>query len=245
VTQLKLLTLLLALVAIVIFYLQNQLSIALIFYGITIPIKFPVGVWALLSLLAGIITSVILQFLSGFGRTRSAVKEKIQVTESYRSDRTTANKNNNSQNRRSQKLENKPLERPQQKEIDWDDPQSKKVDWDGREIKSEPSWTREIKEDFPFRKQPNTDSNEKKDRDGNYEVENKVVSENRSGSFYSYSYGEDGDRGEKTVKEKKTEPRNVDRVYDADYRVIDAPNNTPTDDNYPKNSSSENDEDWI
>jgi uncharacterized integral membrane protein len=245
VTQLKLLTLLLALVAIVIFYLQNQQSIALIFYGITIPIQFPVAVWALLSLLAGIITSIILQILSNFGRTKSPTKEKMQGTESYRSDRTTVNKNNNSQNRRSQKLENKPLERPQQKEIDWEDPQAKKVDWDGREIKSEPNWKREIKDDFPFRKQPNTDSSKEKDRNENYEVEKKVVSENRSGSFYSYSYGEDGDRGEKTVKDKKTEPRNVDRVYDADYRVIDAPNNAPIEDNYPKNSSNDDDEDWI
>lgn len=231
--QIRLLTLLIALAAIIIFYLQNQQSIALIFYGITLPIQFPVSVWVLLSLLAGILTSIILQILSSLGRSKSS--EKFRESELYRDSRTTVKKNSSDRKTRSQKIENKRLERPRQEEIDWETPSQKKVDWDGKEIISEPNWTREIKDDFPFKKQPPLEKN--------YEVEKKPVSENHSGSMYSYSYGESKKTDDQDDRVKKDRPRNIDRVYDANYRVIDA----PTDDLPPTNRSNDtdDDEDWI
>jgi uncharacterized integral membrane protein len=231
-TQIKLLTLLLTLVAIVIFYLQNQQSIALVFYGITIPIQFPIAVWVLLSLLAGVITSILLQILNGLGRSKSKEREATRKPEPPRTAKTTVN----SKQTRSQKKENKPPERPIKEELEWDAPSQKKVDWDGKEIEPEPDLVREIKDDFPFKAQPPLEKN--------YEVEKKPVSENRSGSVYSYSYGKNtkrDDRVEKVKKEDKAEPKKVDRVYDANYRVID----NPKDDRPPTKSLNEDDEDWI
>jgi uncharacterized integral membrane protein len=231
-TQIKLLTLLLTLVAIVIFYLQNQQSIALIFYGIAIPIHFPVAVWVLLSLLAGIVTSILLQILNGFGRSKSKEREAVRKTEPSRNSKTTVKPKQT----RFQKIENKPPERPIKEELEWDAPSKKKVDWDGKAIESEPDLVREIKDDFPFKLQPPPEKT--------YEVDKKPLSENHSGSVYSYSYGENpkkDDLVDKVKKEDKAEPKKVDRVYDANYRVID----DPTDDRPPTKPSKEDEEDWI
>jgi hypothetical protein len=230
--QIKLITLLLSLAAIVIFYLQNQQSIALVVYGISLPLQFSVAIWALLALFAGILTSVVLQILSNLGRSRAS--EKTRETTPYRSSQTTVKKNSNSQKKSSQKQDKRTLERPRQEEIDWDTPSQKKVDWDGREIISQPNWTREIKdEDIPLRSQSPVEKNN--------EVERKPIDEDRSGSMYSYSYGESKNEDEREDREKKRKPRNIDRVYDANYRIIDEPTNERS----PARSTLDEDEDWI
>jgi uncharacterized integral membrane protein len=218
-TNLKLLTLLLASIATIIFYVQNQQLIALVFYGITIPIQFPVAVWVLLSVIAGILTSIALQILNNLGRSNSNRKDPARQPEPPPKPNKKPSKTPSA------------FPRTQTEELEWDSPPPPKKNWDGTIAESEPQIKREIKDIFP--PQP----------EKNYEVERQPSREQKSGSVYSYTYREASKKDEEVTKKATKTPNSVDKVYDANYRVIDAPSDTQPQE--PRSSNNDDDEEWI
>lgn len=69
-------------VIIALFFVFNLQSVTLIFFGGVMTVKFPLAIWVLLFTLTGIISSLTLQFLYGFGRVSPQSRFKPSNTNS-------------------------------------------------------------------------------------------------------------------------------------------------------------------
>jgi hypothetical protein len=102
---------------------------------------------------------------------------------------------------------------------------------------------------------------ELKQESTDYETQQTPKSVERSGSVYSYKFREAGEPKDSQEREQKKENNNkVDRVYDANYRLINPPFQPPSQSNQPPSQPSqerspknqeppkpnnEDDEDWV
>ena len=189
--------------------------------------KLPLAIWMLIFILAGLVTSLIWQLLS-YVSTRSSRRDRYSspgyVSEGKDAPEVSQPKTKVADFPRSPTTTktkvNPPVTDNLSKKSDWEDDNSSD-DWNTEEL------TQEKVSEQPKDKQ----SNEQK----SYEVRRKPENVQRSGSTYSYKYRE-ADRG----KEEK-----VDRVYDANYKVINPPIQPPTNENPINTQEDEDDEEWI
>jgi hypothetical protein len=279
--RIKLSIAVLFLAGIILFYVQNQELVALkllcsdvnnsCFYQTP---SLPIAAWILLFILAGTITSLLLQFLNAI----SQPSRKKLATDNYYSDRTESytpsdrasyskdetsfrssqrnydevfprDRNVNTQTTSSYtsqpserayssntsatetKTTKKTFDRDRDEGSDWEDGESD--DWNLDEPSKQPNSTRENLEQSIREEESKLRSESKI-----YEKPQNPETVNRSGSVYSFKYKESGESGES--KEKKT-----DRVYDANYRLINPPIQTSQQDRQSKQTNEEDDDDWV
>jgi hypothetical protein len=272
--RIKLSIAVLFLAGIILFYAQNREVVSLkllcsdlnnsCFYQ-TPPL--PVAAWILLFALAGTITSLLLQVFNAISQpsrkkvatdnyysdrsqsytpsnSTSYSKEETYVRapqgnydEVFQSDRTV-----NTQNTRS--YTSQPVDRSssanesatettkktsdRNKESDWEDGESD--DWNVEEPPQKSNPTRESLEQSIREEESKLESESKI-----YDKPQNPETVNRSGSVYSYKYKESGE-----PKENKT-----DRVYDANYRLINPPIQPPQQDRQSKQNNGDDDDDWV
>jgi uncharacterized integral membrane protein len=214
----KILTLLLILAATIIFVLQNLEPISLVFLNAQIALQLPLAVWILLAVVAGMLTSALIQLLnrsngrvqqvsfapeeppispsgSAFGEFRQSRSPRYDAVDepSYvRSEATTSSSTTTT---------------------------TEKSDWDN--AGEERDWNIEEPPQENFDRQ-------------NLQDKETPPSSSRSSSVYSYSYRE--------AKNKSTTPDKKERIYDANYRVISPPYRQEEN---RKIEDEDNEEDWI
>ena len=234
----KLLLPLLILVSTVVFLIQNQQTVTLYFLGINaktalFSLSLPVGIWVILFSIFGILTSLIIQLVNQFSSSLSPRDFTFY---------------------------------PQSPEISGSSPSSKKTDW-GKT--SQRNWGK-IEQDFEeedgwdIDKPPTqpTFTREKLERKLQEEEEQTTGFEVRQpprkafhqGSIYSYTYRELRDSENSRLSQESVEPlpnkpetlesnnKTVDRVYDANYRVLTPPYRK---DQESSNFDQEEEQDWI
>jgi hypothetical protein len=231
--------------------------------------SFPIAAWMLLFALAGTITSLLLQFLNALSKP----SRKTIAGDNYYSDRsesytprdrasysqddnsfrdrnvdevrspqrnydtvfprdrtvnkqTTSSYNPQSSDRTSSANGTSEKTFDRDERSDWEDGESD--DWNLDEPPQQTNSTRESLEQSIREEESKLKSESKI-----YEKPQNPETVNRSGSVYSYKYKESGES-----KENKT-----DRVYDANYRLINPPMQTPQQDS--KSNETDGDDDWI
>jgi uncharacterized integral membrane protein len=243
--MMRLLILLLVLGVGILFYLQNQQLVTLVFFGNLASITLPIAIWVLLFIAAGALTSIFWQI--GFGRQRSSSPRSYESkrSRSYSPPPTSPPSNPQPTSTYRPPLETAaPANQP-----DWESKKDFQEEWDDWEVqkpKREP--VREFVREFPRDSEPideeTTDSIDRQLEEGRstvFEAEQKPQQVNRTGSVYSYVYREPKDTPDKEPEPEKEQPKR-DRVYDADYRVIRPPNRENIE---QKRQEDENDEDWL
>jgi hypothetical protein len=272
--RIKLAIAVLFLAGIILFYVQNRELVSLkllcsdvnnsCFYQTP---SLPTAAWILLFALAGTITSLLLQFFNALSKPS---RTKI-VDDNYYSDRSESYKPNNRTSYRQDEASFQSSQRRNYDEVfprdrtvnrqttssynsqpadrvysgnttatetakknvdrdtrsDWEDRESD--DWNVEEPPQQSNPTRESLEQSIREEESKLESESK-----NYEKPQNPETVNRSGSVYSYKYKESGE-----AKENKT-----DRVYDADYRLINPPIQPPQQDRQSKPPDGD-DDDWI
>ncbi len=244
----KLLFLLLILVSTVVFLIQNQQPIDLYFLGVNtqtalFTLKLPIGIGVILFSIAGILTSLIIQFLNQFSASSSS---RTFTPPSPR--------------REPPKPPSQPPEPSEfsssSKEADWGKMPQK--NWEGieQEIEEEDGWDIEKPPTEPTftREKLERELQEGEEQTTDFEVQQPPKKTAHEGSVYSYTYrelreSEDSPPFQESVKpppKKPETPRSknqtVDQVYDANYRILTPP--------YPNDQESssldqEEDQDWI
>ena len=214
----KPLILIISLAGLTVFIWQNQKLISLIFLNTNIAIQLPVAVWIVLFVGAGILTSIVWQFLNNLqirAALRSASEEKPEV---YFSEP------------RSSDYQRPPRSNPRNfSNSDWNTTDD--LDWDDSGNHNQDDWN--IEEPPVESTYSKDDFDDRREEEGkNYEVRQQPQSISHSGSVYSYSYREKND----------TSTDNKKPVYDADYRVITPPYQENLDESI---EDYEEDNDWI
>ncbi|BBA80254.1 hypothetical protein RGRSB_1888 [cyanobacterium endosymbiont of Rhopalodia gibberula] len=233
----KLLLPLLILVLTVVFLIQNQQTVTLYFLGVSantalFTLTLPMGIWVILFIVFGILTSLIIQFLNHFSSSLSSRNSTFPPQSSQL-----------------------PESSPSSKKIDWG--KTSQRNWgkieedfeeeDGWDIEEPPTKPTFIREKLERKLQ-------EEERATGFEVQQSPRKASRQGSIYSYTYrelhdSEDNSLFQKSVelppkKQETLESKNetVDQVYDASYRVLTPPYRK---DQESSNSDQEEDQDWI
>ena len=221
----RLLILLLSLGGVIIFAIQNREPVALVFFGSPIALNLPVAGWMILSMVAGIVTSLVIQLLN-FQRGYPP-NQRSSTNFAPRQPTPPPPKQTN-------------REEPYQAQSftattpasDWES--QRQDDWN---LEEPPQST--VLKDFERRLAEDERS---------VEQQPKPQTSSQSGSVYSYGYRKAEDEVKKTAPDKRddsvqtdqpTSQTDKDKVYDADYRVVTPPyrqNVTPP---------SEDEEDWV
>lgn len=179
----------------VILAVQNQAPVALVFFGSRAAFSLPVAGWVLLFTGAGILTSLVIQFLAYLQRGTAPAKRP-----NYR-----APLDPEPEPPRSREVFKSAPASPKTAVSDWEQPGTD--DW-GEEPREEPS--RSTLEEFE-RRLPN--------EPGEIEKPQQPQSASQSGSVYSYGY-RPSRKAEPPKQETSPPTDNSDRVYDANYRII-------------------------
>ncbi|NES82092.1 MAG: hypothetical protein F6K10_12185 [Moorea sp. SIO2B7] len=217
VNRIGLLILILALVGSIIFVVQNQVPVSLVFLNIDIPIKLSIAVWMLIFAVAGILASLVLQLLSSLTRKAPVKDFYTEESEPYSPS---PRRWHRSQERDKELNEGRSqVSNPSVNyESDWETPDDD--DWDREESTTETPPTGEI-----------FDRSLTEEQSESHERVQKPKTSSHSGSVYSYGYREPGDTGV-----GKAEP-----VVDANYRVIKPPHRH----NIDEQTERDEEEDWI
>lgn len=228
----RLLTLILLIGGLAVFFVQNRQPIALVFLGSVLKVQLPLALWVLLFVGAGALTSLFLQALNALLGSSSPPRARDR---DFSPPPSPPPRQRLASNQSSAELP------PQQVQEEWDD-------WDLEEPSAKPvarqAVDAKIQEGIPENKIPNL------------EVRQQPESFSRQGSVYSYSYRkqETGERPPENssatpqempqdIRETtKTASRQRDRVYDADYRIITPPYRPSTESDSPP---EEDDEEWV
>ncbi len=212
----RLLILMLMLGGAIVFVVQNQELVSLVFFGRDQTLQLPIAVWILLFSAAGALTSLFLQFLN-FQRRATPKRRYAPEPEPYsprpHRQETTQERDRPSDARQA------PIPKPAPTpaaESDWETT-GEKGDWNTEESTA---------------KGENFDRSLKEDESKTFEVQQEPKTASRSGSVYSYGYREPKDKGV-----GKTE-----QVYDANYRVITPPYRQNAE---QQTDEDESDQDWI
>ena len=228
--MMRLIVLALMLIGTVVSLLQNQQPITLYFLGTDsntalFSLQLPLGIWIVLFTVAGIITSLLIQFL-----TRSPVSFSPKPP----------------RNRRSSTPEppETPYSRPEPKKSDWET--SPPPEWEQSIEEEEDEWDiEEAPTENTIPRQPH----KVEDIRSEFEVQKPPKVASQEGTVYSYTYRELSDRPSsqpypEPPKPKKKPPSSQPRkdVYDAQYRVITPPY-TPFQE--PNDEDEDYEENWI
>jgi uncharacterized integral membrane protein len=248
----------------IVFFLQNQQLVTLVFFGNVATVTLPIAVWVLSFIGVGILTSFCWQILSSLGRLSTPQRYSARQSRPYSSPpppppriSETPSDSRPPQDFARPGASTRPANvNPKDYEEEWDD-------WEVEQTKREP--VREFVREFPrerieiepkdepidnserFSPEDNVDSERiPEDNANSFEVQQQPKTSTRTGSVYSYVYREPKDRQDREapVEDKKPDIKEdkSDRVYDADYRVIRPPYQPPPE--QPRRDI-EDDDDWI
>lgn len=236
--QMKLLLLLLIIISTVVFIIQNQQPVAIYFLGTSaktalLTLEFSVGIWVILFSISGILTSLIMQFLN-------------QLSSSYSPRNFTF----------FPQLPKLSEYSPFSKKADWGKTSQRNWDKIEQEFEEEDSWDIEKPptESTFTRRELEQKIQEEEEQATNFEVQQFPKKASRQGSVYSYTYrelrdSEDGSLFNESVKpppkkqeNPKSKSKNVDQIYDANYRILTPPYRN---DQEYSNFDQEEDQDWI
>lgn len=228
--------LLLFLASAVVFFIQNQQPIVLVFFGNAMAVRLPIAVWVFLFAIAGALTMAIVQLLNRFSVPAAP--------QNFRTERPPSTP---------------PPPRPQPRSPDREPIRDREVfSMPARETTParEPEWESKQREDDWNIEEPPAESTKPSatsDRSvteeqlPKYEAEQTPQRSDRQGSIYSYTYREARDKIEKPERpHQESQTRSTDksdRVYDANYRII-----TPPYQGSPERTIEEEndeDEDWV
>ncbi len=225
-----LIVLALMLIATVVSLLQNQQPIALYFLGTDtntalFSLQLPLGIWIVLFTVAGIITSLLIQFL-------------------MRSPASLSSKPPRNRRPRTPEPPETPYSRPEPQKSDWDT--SPPPEWENSVEEEEDEW--DIEEPPTENTIPRQPAGVEDIR-SEFEVQKPPKAVSKEGSVYSYTYRELSDRisfepSEKPPQPKKKSPSSQPSgdVYDAKYRIITPPYRPSQE---PNDEEEDNEENWI
>jgi hypothetical protein len=248
----------------IVFFVQNQQPVTLVFLGNLASARLSIALWVLLFIAAGAITSIFWQILSSFQKPSVSQNFQAERSRPYSPPPPPRTPQISSDYRPPQDISRSPQQTPvSSAKSDWEARNSKE-EWDDWEVeKPAPEPIREsvrepVREsirdsvrEFATREpspvsENRTDNVENKleeDKSTVFEVEQKPKTSTRTGSVYSYVYREPRERPEKEKDTDKPKQENKsDRVYDADYRVIRPPYRETLD---QQTRQDEEEEDWI
>jgi hypothetical protein len=249
----------------IVFFLQNQQLVTLVFFGNVATVTLPIAVWVLSFIGIGVLTSFCWQILSSLGRPSSSQSFSARQSRPYSSPPPSSPRIPEipSDNRPPQDFARSPAASNRQSNVNPKDYEEEWDDWQLEQPKREP--VREFVREFPRERieiepkdEPidnseripensvNSERTSPEDNTNLFEVQQQPKTSTRTGSVYSYVYREPKDKPEKEplIEDKKpeTQEKKGDRVYDADYRVIRPPYQPPPE--QPRRNI-EDDEDWI
>lgn len=226
----RLIVLALMLIGTVVSLLQNQQPITLYFLGTDsntalFSLQLPLGIWIILFTVAGIITSLLIQFL-----TRSPVSLSPKPPRNRRP--------------RTPEPPETPYSRPETKKSDWE--KSPPPEWEQSIEEEEDEWDiEEPPTENTIPRQPD----KVEDIRSEFEVQKPPKAVSQEGTVYSYTYRELSDRvssqpSPEPPKPKEKPPSSQPRkeVYDAQYRVITPPYRASQE---PNDEDEDNEENWI
>lgn len=212
-------------VAGLIFFLQNSSPvITLTIFG-SQTIALPVAGWLIFSTIAGLITSIILQFLLGlYSRPRKRVREwedtegdfEFPEAEENRKEKVTSrlDQEKATSQRKSQKTRDTSYRTPgfQEAEEDWESP-PRREDWN------------ELDEEWNIEEPPRQEINDPTDNteDEFYEVERPLEKTSQQGSVYSYRYRKASRESDNEEENNYNDDESSPPIYEANYRVIRPP----------------------
>ncbi|MDR9402329.1 MAG: hypothetical protein RI580_02710 [Halothece sp. Uz-M2-17] len=241
--QIKLTIGVIILVAGLIFFLQNRSPvIPIIIFG-SQTIALPVGIWLILSAIAGLIISVLLQFLLGVFTPKARRPREWDDDEDFQFPEVEEDQRENftAQNVSNQQPQSEPSDRINYTvgstfdEEDWESPPQRE-DWN------------QIDDDWNIEEPPRQNNNPvSNSEDDFYETEVEREQRLEQSSVYSYRYRGDPNRDSRSNQESfqeeaflsdsynqqedETEVSNSPKIYEANYRVIRPPLwNLPPDD---------------
>jgi uncharacterized integral membrane protein len=244
----------------IVFFLQNQQLVTLVFFGNVATVTLPIAVWVLSFIGLGAITSFCWQVLSSLGRPSSSQRYSARQSRPYSSppppppprtseipsDYTPPQDFVRSTPQTPPAYTQPTNVNPKDDKEEWDD-------WQDEQPKREP--VRDFIREFPrdsiesdTEDEPidNSERTIPEDNAKVFETQQPPKTSTRTGSVYSYVYREPKERQDRepSVEDKKPEIKETksDRVYDADYRVIRPPYQPPPE--QPRREV-EDDEDWI
>jgi hypothetical protein len=198
---------------------QNLQGITLIFFGGVMTMTLPIAVWVLLFILAGIVSSLTLQFLYRFGRPLARPADSPRP--SRPSPNPVAPRQPYAMNEDARSNVPPTVSRPT---TDWErDPND---DWNN--LSPPPEEVTRIQD---FERREAIDRPVTPPEPVDPEPPSSSPSPARAARIYSYSY--------RTAKETKGEK--ADTVYDANYRII----TPPADANANEPAKNDDEEDWI
>ncbi|MEA5532685.1 LapA family protein [Crocosphaera sp. XPORK-15E] len=242
----RLIILLLLLVGTGIFIIQNQQPVVLYFLGTEaktalLSLTLPLGLWVVIFALAGIITSLLIQLLTRSPRQRSAPKSVKSPSRP-----------------RPQEPPETPYQRSEAKRSDWEVPPN--PEWEKTPQPDEDEeWN--IEEPPTERTQPFQPSKTPiiEDQASEFEMPQTPKTVSRQGTIYSYTYRELSDRRDPIPPQEQEIPPSpsdtsptpppksnpTNQVYDANYRVITPPYQTPPNSPNSEFDEDENEEGWV
>jgi hypothetical protein len=231
----RLLLLLLTLGATIIFWVQNQQPIILVFFGINKTLSLPIAAWVLLFAIAGMLTTWCVQFLIPVAKGSSAqpFKPAPPTAQPYSPPppRPRNSPDESTPKRSSPRTvlqQSSTFTPPPKSQSDWD-AGNLIDDWNLEEPAPEPA-PKETAFASPYPEAPS------------FEVQRQPQVEVHEGSVYSYKYREPRDRTQSSAD--KTQHRQAgdrEQIYDADYRLITPPYR----ESHEQKIEEDEDEDWI
>lgn len=214
------------LVCLVLFVLQNQQSIPLVFFG-TKTTSLPVGLWVLSFAGAGLLTSLFIQLLSQPGQKTPTSRQEFNPPPTSRRTMREDFQEQEEQPPSYKQIPQTPLYNVSENTQDWENEQDSE-EWDIETPPAQPNPTPEYIEE----KIEEIDQKISAVDAPHVEMQQTPKSTTRQGSVYSYTYREGRKKRDRSPKE----------VYDADYRVITPPYR----DNTPQQTDRDDDEeDWV
>ena len=196
--------------------------------------ELPLAIWMLIFTLAGLFTSLIGQLLN-YLSIRSSIKNNYSSTTSY----VAQGEDKSKSPRDSQKVADSPrLQKDKPSIARASDPRKTAVnpnnsnsqsDWEDNNLNDD--W---ITEKSTQPQTPEKTTSEQIKGNKNYDVPSQSPTVSRSSSTYSYKYSEGNESNKKRV----------DKVYDANYKIINPPLQQNNNENINA-KEDEDDEDWI
>lgn len=242
----------------IVFFLQNQQLVTLVFFGNVATVTLPIAVWVLSFIGLGALTSFCWQVLSSLGRQSTSPRYSARQSRPSSSPppppppppRTSEIP---SESIPPQDFVRSPADSTRSVNVNPKDDKEEWDDWQDEQPKREP--VREFVREFPRdyiesdTEDEAIDNSERAIPEDNakvFETQQPPKTSTRTGSVYSYVYRESKERQDRepSIEDKKPEieENKSDRVYDADYRVIRPPYQPPPE---QLRREIEDDEDWI
>ncbi|MDB9315828.1 hypothetical protein PN462_22140 [Spirulina sp. CS-785/01] len=203
----------------VILVLENWTpSLSLVFFG-SRTIALPLSLWILGAIFAGLLTSLLIQFLN---------RRPLPLTPNPSPKPPPRNRNRREEYENRTRIQDEPQPRSQPRS-DWEDPPS--PDWETSTV--DDGWDIERPPEASTIPRPNFSRDKEATR--SYEVRKKPVKDSQKGTVYRQRYQE-GEEKPEEQQEQQSESSNQNNIYEADYRVITPP--------YRKKEDSSNEEEW-